>query len=167
MAYLAWGADHNNKYPMEISVTNGGAMESVANGDVAACFGEMSNELKTPKILNCPADPIHPAAIDFTNGLNNSNISYFVCLDADESHPNELLSGDANFEISGTSIHSGLLQFSTNVPIGWDSIRHPGFGYGGVGNLGFADGGAAEESSNGLHNALLETGLATNRLAIP
>ena len=56
IAYRLWEGDNNDKYPMLVSVTNGGAMELVATGNVAACFQVMSNELSTPKILLCPED---------------------------------------------------------------------------------------------------------------
>ncbi len=50
-----WEGD-NNKYPLAVSITNGGAMKTTATGDVINCFFVMSNELSTPKILICPAD---------------------------------------------------------------------------------------------------------------
>ncbi|HZL79034.1 MAG TPA: type II secretion system protein, partial [Candidatus Limnocylindrales bacterium] len=45
LSYRIWAGDNNDKYPMFISVTNGGAMEPITTGDVAACFQVMSNEL--------------------------------------------------------------------------------------------------------------------------
>ncbi len=166
VAFRTWADDHNKKFPMEISVTNGGALELVATGNVAACFEIMSNELPGLKILTCPADPIHPAVAGFSDGFGNSNISYFVSLDADEGSSERILSGDDNFEISGVPVHSGLLQFSNDAPIGWSRIRHLG-----VGNLSFADGSVDEEISNSFHNAMLYAAKGnnaiTNQFAIP
>src|SRR3974377_1288221 len=45
IAFRIWEGDHDDKYPMFVSVTNGGAMELVATGNVTACFQVMSNEL--------------------------------------------------------------------------------------------------------------------------
>ena len=56
LSFRIWEGDHDNKYPMGISVTNGGAMETTATGDVVNCYRVMSNELSTPMILVCPAD---------------------------------------------------------------------------------------------------------------
>ena len=80
LAYRAWEGDHGDKYPMNVSATNGGAMELVAIGDVVAIFQVMSNELSTPKLLLCPADT---KRIEATN-LNdlNGKISYFRNLNA-------------------------------------------------------------------------------------
>src|SRR5271156_2319033 len=48
LADRIWAGDNNDKYPMEISVTNGGTMELAATGDVIATFQAISNELSTP-----------------------------------------------------------------------------------------------------------------------
>ncbi|MGH7975341.1 MAG: type II secretion system protein, partial [Limisphaerales bacterium] len=163
LAYRIWEGDHNNKYPMQVSVTDGGAMELIATGNVAACFQVMSNELDTPKILVCPMDTSRIAATNFENDFNNSHISYFAGVDVtNEMNPRMILSGDDNFEIGDVSVKSGLLEFSTNAPIAWTSARHK---Y--AGNIGFADGSVQEVTTEGLQNALRQTGVATNRLAIP
>ena len=177
LSFRIWEEDNNNKYPMAVSITNGGAMEWIATNDVAACFRVMSNELSTTKILICPEDTVHTfAATNFDNDFNNSRISYFVGMDADENYPQRLLSGDDNFQINGNLIGSGVLSLSTNTLLEWGPGRH---GYDPnrhfwtrppkhfAGNLGFADGSVAEVSDSGLQGTLQQTGLATNRLAIP
>src|ERR1041384_1599551 len=59
VAFRTWALDHNDKYPMQVSITNGGSMEltgSPSTPMVFAHFNVMSNELSTPKVLFCPAD---------------------------------------------------------------------------------------------------------------
>jgi len=160
-AYRLWEGNHNDKYPMQVSVTNGGAMELVGAGNVAACFQAMSNELYMPKILLCPADTRRVLATNWST-LNNSNISYFVGLDADESKPQMFLSGDDNFAIGGVPVKSGLLQLLTSAPVTWTKARHKF-----TGNIGLADGSVQQLTTDGLRQALQQTGVATNRLAIP
>jgi len=70
----------------------------------------MSNELKTPKILYCPADKGRTAATNFQTGFNNENVSYFVSLEANTNTSHALLSGDANFAIGGVPVKPGLLK---------------------------------------------------------
>ena len=107
LPYRLWEGDNNDKYPMAVSVTNGGAMELVATGNVAACFQVMSNELSTPKILICPEDTHRDSCNQFCQGFNNSNISYFVGLDVtNETNPQMFLSGDDNFAIGGIPVKS-------------------------------------------------------------
>jgi len=157
LAYRVWEGDNGDKYPMFVSVTNGGAMELVVTGNVLVNFLVMSNELSTPKILHCPEDMEHFGTNSFA-GLTSSNISYFVNVDATEAYPQMLLSGDDNFEIQGVPIKSGLLELSTNTPISWTAARHKF-----VGNLSIADGSVQQVTQSGLSSALV----ITNRIAIP
>src|SRR5476649_1005746 len=105
LAYRIWAGDQTAKFPMEVSVTNGGTMEMKASGENAWLnFLVMSNELSTPKILFCPADTDRfPPATNFSSGLRNK-VSYFVGLDASAEYPQQLLSGDDNFAISGVPV---------------------------------------------------------------
>ena len=174
IAFRLWEGDNNDKYPMAVSVTNGGAMELTATGNVAACFRVMSNEVNTPKILLCPNDASRVWATDFFT-LNNSNISYFVGFDAVESKTQMFLSGDDNFAIGGVPVKSGLLELTANTSIVWSSGRHvlPNFPfwtparYKFAGNIGLADGSVQQLITDGLRQALQQTGVATNRLVIP
>jgi len=161
IAFRLWEGDNNNKYPMAVSVTNGGAMELIATGNVAACFQVMSNELNTTKILLCPDDTRRVLATNWST-LNNSNISYFVGLDAAETKPQMFLSGDDNFAIGGVPVKSGLLQLLTNTPVAWTKTRHKLYG-----NIGLADGSVQQLTTDGLRQAFQQTGVATNRLVIP
>jgi hypothetical protein len=149
--------------PMLVSVTNGGAMELVATGNVAACFQVMSNELSTPKILLCPEDTRRVWATNFSTGFGNSHISYFVGLDVtNDTNPQMFLSGDDNLAISGIPVKSGVLQLLTNAPVTWTKARHKF-----VGNIGMADGCVQQVTTDFLQKALQQTGIATNRLVLP
>jgi prepilin-type N-terminal cleavage/methylation domain-containing protein len=161
VAFRLWEQDHNDKFPPSVSVTNGGAMEPVATGDVAACFRIMSNELTTPKILLCPQDPHRVCATNFSTGFGNDNISYFVNPEAVEMYPQMILDGVDNLTINGTRAKPGILTLWTHSHAGWTKGRH-----GGTGFLGMADGSVQQATSNGLHSALTVTGV-TNRWVIP
>ena len=162
VSFLMWAEDHNDKYPMEISTANGGTMELAATGDVVSTFQIMSNELNTPKILFCPMDPNHDfAAIRWTN-FTAKNVSYFIGLDANTNRSQAFISGDDNFAVGGVPVKSGLLEISTNAPITWTAARHEF-----TGNIGLADGSVEQVNDQLLVQKMIETGLATNRLAIP
>src|SRR5262245_56718616 len=51
LAFRLWSADHNENYPMRVSVANGGTMEFVGTAQTFRHFQVMSNELNSPKIL--------------------------------------------------------------------------------------------------------------------
>jgi competence protein ComGC len=162
LAYRVWEGDNGDMYPMVISVTNGGSRELVATGDVLTTYLTMSNELGTPKILHCPQATNRTYASSFAS-LTRSNISYFVGVDVtNELNPQAILSGDDNFLVSGVPAKSGLLALTTNIPVSWSAARHIRYG-----NIGLADGSVSQLTDKLLREKLEETGLVTNRLAIP
>jgi competence protein ComGC len=164
-AFSTWQEDHNGKFPMQVSVANGGVMELAATGNVAACFQSISSRLTSPKVLICPTEKIRRPAMNFSSGFDNSNISYFVGLDANTNFPQAFLSGDDNFTFNGAPVESGVLNMSTNANhhFDWAQTRHMGC----TGNLCFSDGSVQESYSFRLQMELQNTGFATNRLAIP
>jgi hypothetical protein len=169
IAFRLWEGDNNDKYPMSVSVTNGGAMELVATGNVAACFQVMSNELSTPIILHCPEDTRRTYATNFSTGFSSANISYFLNPSAVETYPQMIMSGDDNLLVDGKPVQPGILNLRPGTTIAWTKDRHHG-----VGNIGMADGSAMQVTSEGFQranreviNGALAPGSATNRLLIP
>jgi prepilin-type N-terminal cleavage/methylation domain-containing protein/prepilin-type processing-associated H-X9-DG protein len=163
LAFRLWEGNHTNHYPMSVSTNFGGTLEDVGRGAVFRHFQVMSNELSTPYILICPADA-RPRAKDFGSNFCNTNISYFVGVDADETKPQMLISGDRNI-VGGTKLANGIVEITANQTIGWSSEMHNG-----VGNFGFADGSVRQLGSGKVADSWLEWQTviaATNRLAIP
>lgn len=158
ISYRMWTEDNFGKYPMQVSVTNDGAMESIATGKVAACFRVLSNTLDNPAILICPLDTKHFRATNFAT-LKNSNISYFISLDAIDTQPQTLLSGDDNLVVNGKRVQSGILNLHANDVLAWTKERHQG-----AGNLLLGDGSVQQATRADLAS---NARLATNRLAIP
>jgi prepilin-type processing-associated H-X9-DG protein len=162
LSFKIWEDDHGGKFPMQTSVTNGGTMELTDGRSAWIDFAVISNELSTPIILVCPADKSRLCSTNFAVGFNNANVSYFVGLDASESQPAMFLSGDENFAIDDIPVKSGLLELSTNRSVAWTDARHKSSG-----NIGLVDGSVQLISTTNLQAALYQTGLATNRLALP
>lgn len=176
LAFRQWGLDNEDKFPMQVSATNGGATEQAQLGSAYAVFLVMSNELSTPKILFCPneSNPKRKAANTFAQTVPpgspqalvpftpTNNLSYFVGLDADEAKPETIISGDDNFTVGKVRPNAGLLLLDTNSPVTWTKGRHV---YGG--NVGLADGSVQCYSTPAFRAALVKTGIATNRLAMP
>lgn len=165
LSFRIWEGDNNDKYPMSVSVTNNGAMELIAAGNVAGCFQVMSNELSTPKILVCAADQGRVSAANFQKDFNNSHLSYFINPDADESYPRQIMSGDDNLAVDNAPVASGLVMVPYKE-VSWAAGRHSPSG-----NILFADGSVSEVSSAGLKEAgklsVQGTPTATIRFAIP
>jgi prepilin-type processing-associated H-X9-DG protein len=161
LAFRIWEGDNNDKYPMSVSVTNGGARELIAAGNVAGCFQVMSNELSTPKILICPVDKGHVSATSFQKDFDNSHVSYFIGLDANEAYPKQIMSGDDNLADYGVPVKPGLDLVSSDYA-SWTDGRH-----GTAGNILYADGSVAEVSVAGLRSALRRATNGINAFAIP
>lgn len=146
-------------------------MEFTSGSNEFRHFLAMTNELLTPKILFCPAETDRrrfqattfsatpkPGEISFTS---NSNLSYFIGIDAAEENPNGILSGDRNLT-NGTPIKNGVLEVNSNQPTGWTAEMHVK-----VGNIALADGSVQQISTLGLQTTVANTGVATNRLQMP
>jgi prepilin-type processing-associated H-X9-DG protein len=162
LGFRVWAGDNNDKYPMGISGTNGGAMEFAALGNAEAIFQAMSNTLSSPKILVCPADKSRWPVPSFKYTLTWKNISYFLNVDASEANPQDFLAGDDNLEIHGARVKSGLLEISSNIPVAWFPGRHRFSG-----NVAMADGSVSAVNDSGLRNWFNSTNFTPMRVAIP
>jgi prepilin-type processing-associated H-X9-DG protein len=162
LAFQVWAGDHHNKYPMEVSEKDGGSMEFTAGPNVFRHFQTMSNELSTPGILTCGSEVIDfmSPATNFSY-LRNSNISFFVGVDASETNEAAILAGDHNVT-NGTVLKNGLLELTTNRLTGWTKAMHNK-----VGNVLLADGSVQQVNISGVRDLVANTGLSTNRLQMP
>ena len=159
LAFRIYANDNNDLYPQSIPDAEGGAMDSVARGDISRVFQVMSNELSVPKTVMCPADS-REYATNFTN-FNHANISYFVGLDATDTKPNMILAGDRHLAVNGTLL-SGVQSLSTNRHPEWTALMHEG-----AGNIALADGSVQQVTTANLNQHLAVSGDEMNRIAFP
>jgi hypothetical protein len=161
LAFRQFPNDSNDRFPMACLSTNGGSMEYVETGEVFRHFQVLSNELASPKLLICPADKARRPAMDFNSLISNTNISYFVGVDAEETSPSMFLTGDRNLT-NGSPTSSGMMLLTTNSAVGWTEKIHVLKGF-----IGLADGSVQFWNNTNLQQSLASTGVATNRLAMP
>jgi prepilin-type N-terminal cleavage/methylation domain-containing protein/prepilin-type processing-associated H-X9-DG protein len=197
LAFKTWAIDNGDLFPMRVASAAGGASEHVGRrvvttaqtaGNTWSSFGAyamfcvMSNELSTPKVLQCPSESdtvrqvastfggIIPAGsanvIPYTNDLN---ISYFVGVDANDTNPQMFLTGDHNL---GTGANPPNLPFqpgaannsmfgvalgtnfvANNQLVGWLDNMHSK-----QGNVGLADGSVQQFSRSRLQEGLRNSG---------
>ena len=170
ISFRTWALDNNDKYPAQVSVTNGGAGLPDGTSSAALIFQVMSNELSTPLLLACPGDrdPILRTNRTFSLGVGSTNLSYFAALDADAEKPELFLSGDNHMTIGGKPVGRGpsIVPVSTNQVLGWRTglRRHQD-----QGNVGLADGSVQQftgpKLTLQLRSSLTQT--PTQRLAFP
>jgi prepilin-type N-terminal cleavage/methylation domain-containing protein/prepilin-type processing-associated H-X9-DG protein len=122
VAFRTWAISHNGNMPMQVAYVGGGDADDVGfrilaatqksspisgSRGVSMMFLRMANELTTPKILFCPAEYesyLRQAATTFSGVpaagavpyTNDLNVSYFFGVDAQETYPRMLLTGDHN-----------------------------------------------------------------------
>lgn len=161
LAFRQWTFPSGDRYPQRTSTNYHGTMELGWRGDVYPHFLVMSNELGSPKLLVCPSDNRTPSP-DFATLQSNTNISYFVGIDAEESYPQMFLAGDRNPEIDGVAAKPGIVNLQSNNMVGWTREMHNRFG-----NVALADGSVQGFKKLRFGLSLQETAVATNRLAIP
>jgi prepilin-type N-terminal cleavage/methylation domain-containing protein/prepilin-type processing-associated H-X9-DG protein len=188
LAFRAWAAANGGKMPMDQVAAQGGFSGDVGSRSVTAnqttshgvskLFLCLSNQLTTPKILFCPAEwesssrqaattfagtvTAGSHAIPFTNDLN---VSYFIGIDAHETYPRMLLTGDHNlgddgnppvmpFLLAGGGTTRAFIALGTNAPnVGWMANMHSK-----QGNVGMADGSVEYFSRSRLQDALKSSG---------
>jgi len=150
LGFHAFAHDHNNKFPMQLPATAGGAQEFAQSayqltGEFYFAyqfFAPLSNDLVAPKILACPSDP-RIAALRYPE-LTNGNLSYFVGINADLSSPQSILSGDRNLT-NDYIAPASLVKLGPQYALRWTHELHRF-----KGNLLLADGHVAEVNTLNL-----------------
>jgi type II secretory pathway pseudopilin PulG len=143
LAYRTWAIDGGAQSSPQVSTNRDGASGPLPSGEAFRHFQAMSNIVGSPKVLVCPADVRVPAK-DFGPGFANTNLSYFVGLDADETHHQIFLYGDRNLT-NGLPIQQGILLLVPNRPTGWTHELHNR-----QGNLALSDGSVQGWASSSL-----------------
>jgi prepilin-type N-terminal cleavage/methylation domain-containing protein/prepilin-type processing-associated H-X9-DG protein len=193
LAFRTWAINHDGKMPMQVAYSMGGDSDDVGIRVLAATqktsattgsrgasmmFLRMTNELRTPKILYCPAESEAsvrqtattfsgvgaPGTVPFTNDLN---VSYFIGVDAQETYPRMLLTGDHNLggnrnppttmyltaPSAGTPCVALGTNFTVNLGPAFLDTMHSK-----QGNVGLADGSVEFFSRSELQAALRGSG---------
>jgi competence protein ComGC len=184
LAFLQWSLDNQDKFPMQVSVTNGGTEELVATGAPYPHLRALSNELNQPWGLLCYGDSKARAearklmdAYFATRGPHarhtgqifdpfpNFPVSYFVGVDATRQNGAMWLSGDGCLLVNRKPVKRGLLSLGTNTPVEW---AKPNRHYTGEAEyILTVDGSVHSVADDSLCELLQKTGVATNRLAMP
>ena len=166
IALTLFASDHNDQFPMQTSVTNGGSMEFVGTGSPSPHFQTVSDYARGNwGMLVCPSDKARTRAADHAV-LSDRNISYFLSMDATYGRPSVILTGDRNLRVAGQPVKPGLFSLTTNAAVSWTSELHNQDGMAIGGNLLLGDG-HVECSRRNLAALINSQDLATNRLAIP
>jgi len=122
-----WANDNEEKFPWQLDVTKGGSLNS---GDWTDHFRIASNELSTPKILLCPTDKQKIAGELWTKLDGDKHISFFAGLDAEDTKPQTILSGDRNVVGGGGGVDlTWNTALGSSIDATWDTRMHDNAGF--------------------------------------
>jgi competence protein ComGC len=161
-----WAFEHNDLCPIQVPARDGGTEEFATGLETFRHFQALANELgQATKIVVCPNDAKRKPAESFANGFDNSTLSYFIGLDTVETNTAMFLAGDRNLSDTDEMRH-GLFAGSTNRSVKWIKGLHSQ-GERGAGNILLNDGSVQQASSLGVQSYWKNSGVPTNRLALP
>lgn len=171
MSFQLFATDHHGRFPAQLSTNEGGTWEY--GGLAAAHFAALYPQDFAPSLLICPSDT-RGAAKDLAS-LGNSNLSYFVNLDASELGPGMIMGdqrdptfgpkmvlvGHRNLMVDGQTVQAGLVCLTNGQSIGWNAVLHSNRSA-----TLFVDGSVILASQLTLATNHLSTNFV-NRLAVP
>src|SRR5436190_270129 len=123
LAFRIFATDNQDRFPTSLSTNDGGSQEFIPTATPPAGaadlhswrhFSALSNELSTPKIVQCPSDNRDDAntfatvatgtGASKTSPFNHNKCdSYAVATAADETKPQAYLAGDRNIYITNSN----------------------------------------------------------------
>jgi prepilin-type N-terminal cleavage/methylation domain-containing protein len=182
-----WSNDHSEKFPWKVNQNDSGIMDYPGKETYAAWDGFRcaSNEITSPKVLACPADPKKTKASVFVNpgttstggliSFGDTNLSYFISVDADETIPTKFLCGDRNItpNSGGAGVTTGAPNIGSklgipdpganNKPnISWDTTTHVK-----AGNFALSDGSVTQSTTDTLQKQGSAAGSENNGASWP
>lgn len=151
VAFHSFAHDHNNRFPMAVPMSEGGSKEFVANAYLIngpfyfayRHFQPLAQDLRKPEMLVCPAYTERAAATEFA-ALQNTNVSYFVGVQAEMQEPGSILAGDRNLARASGRTQT-LLRTGGGGELRWTKELHEFRG-----NVLFADGHVEEWNEKNL-----------------
>jgi prepilin-type N-terminal cleavage/methylation domain-containing protein len=174
LGFRMWSNDHGERFPWQEDTQNEGVRNMAPAFQAVDCYRAASNEMNSPKILVCPSDSEKSRAqvflalgatppanvVAFRDVTGNANLSYFCALDADETRPNKVLSGDRNLE-GGAAAAGNRKNFATETSVidVNNGVRFSGTTHQKQGNIGLSDGSVAQLAMEPLRRAFRSAGM--------
>jgi prepilin-type processing-associated H-X9-DG protein len=197
-SFDAWSQQHHGKLPMQMPSTEGGTSDFIQSGSAVVHFLALTNSNQAfphrdivsrwqdgtnyqrinsftnygiePRWLVCTSDRDrdNSAYRKAIAEIVDTNISYFVGVDATLDNPKSILSGDRNLRVDGVARKKRLIELPPKSSVDWTGEFHYRKSSSKTGgNILFADGHVEFLGSKDLNSAFQSQGLATDRLAIP
>lgn len=148
LGFRIFATDNDGSFPWDVAVEKGGSREEVPDENrIWRHFQVISNELSTPRLLQCPGDarlvardvwsppPQVPGKPPLAAFGHNDHVSYFLAVGTTEEEPDRVLGGDRNLMRNGVPVQ-GRIQPAVSDVMSFTSPGH----HEGAGNLLLSDG---------------------------
>jgi len=119
-----WANDQGDKYPWQVDISKGG---SAGSPDWTDHVRVLSNELRTTKILLCPADKASKLGPNWVILTGDANISYFLGTNSffNQAGSQIILAGDRNVLGGNGGLDPSWSTFlGTSIDAAWDQSLH-------------------------------------------
>lgn len=136
-----------------------GSKSYIGSGLASPHFSVLSNQVGAVRNLTCPGDTRLPA--QSWSALSDSNISYFINLDGEETKYNRVVFGD-RLIMSSVSSSNGVLTLSTHTTYQWQPQIHNQHGC-----LSYGDGSVRPFRSEQLEQELTRKENLGSRIQLP
>ena len=179
-----YATDNQDRFPWQVSEAEGGSADALKKYQNNWMHWQaLSNELSNPKVIRCPRDGNRPPVNSFATkkprgnrtaepiGVHkNKSMSYFIGVEADESKPNNVLSGDRNIEYGkynndndskGAKKKLGK-KFTGRNTVNWTESLHEG-----QGDLLLSDSSVQQASNAKLATYLQDSSAKDNEMLFP
>jgi competence protein ComGC len=175
IAYRLWANDNGDLFPSQQSVKYGGWADLLTNANQGAnCWTNyfiLQNELgESCKLVICSYDERQPAS-SFDSGFDNTHISYFVGVNANDLFPQSPLCGDRNlgpgpkpdpdYGYSPTNGKGNDVIIPISGSVSWSLKMHSAGNTAGLGNMLLGDG-SGQQTSSALNKTWLLNAQGTN-----
>ena len=189
IATRIYATDNQDRFPWQVPELEGGSAEYMPSSKYKSNYKHwmaLSNELSNPKVVRCPRDGNRNQANSFVEAkprgaagktvvafggkTGNLSMSYFLGKGADESKPNNILSGDRNIaygDYNNDDDNEGTHQkfgkkFSGRLRPAWTESLHQV-----QGDLLLSDSSCQQASSYRLAQYMIDSSDADNELMFP
>ena len=174
LSHRLFANDNGDRYPTEVATNEGGADTArTIPAQMWLIYRSLTNELGTPKVIQCPSDSGRPQLTNMGNDLQakgNLGVSYAIGIDATENQSQMLLASDRNLALPATALEYSdqIVALNTanhtnaNGTFGYTSSIHQN-----AGNIGISDGSVQQVTSSKLREQLRNSGNPSNIVAFP
>lgn len=122
LALRTYAIDQDDRFPWQVSRNQGGANNVELNpGETYWQFHMVRRELENPRVLRCPSDGakvearvfgtntfagpgVFPGPAGVATFSSNTNLSCFAGINADGDRPVDILTGDRNLSLDGSTL---------------------------------------------------------------